>query len=142
MDQALAQLAQVTAPFERGRTEFAHGELLRRQGRRSEARRWLQRGLATFERLGASGWAARAAAELHAAGGDRVAAGGTPLDGLTPQELRVALAVGRGVTNHEAAEQLFLSVKTVEFHLGNIYRKLDGVHRRAQLVRLLSQSGP
>ncbi|MFI7343720.1 ATP-binding protein [Streptomyces sp. NPDC050085] len=143
LDRALAQLGAVSAPFERGRIEFTRGELLRRQGRRSEARRWLRRGLATFERLGAGGWAARAAAELHAAGGDRVPAGRTPLDGLTPQELRVALAVGRGVTNHEAAEQLFLSVKTVEFHLGNIYRKLEGVHRRAQLVRLLSQSaGP
>ncbi|MYW63358.1 AAA family ATPase [Streptomyces sp. SID8379] len=143
MGRSLDRLAEVNAPFERGRTEFARGELLRRQGRRGEARRWLQRGLATFERLGASGWAARAAAELHAAGGDGSRtgdAGRTPLDGLTPQELRVALAVGRGVTNHEAAEQLFLSVKTVEFHLGNIYRKLDGVHRRAQLVRLISQS--
>ncbi|MEV1022877.1 AAA family ATPase [Streptomyces sp. NPDC050264] len=140
MDRALSQLDSVAAPFERGRTEFTRGELLRRQGRRSEARRWLQRGLATFERLGAGGWAARAAAELHAAGGDRIRPGPTPLDGLTPQELRVALAVGRGVTNHEAAEQLFLSVKTVEFHLGNIYRKLEGVHRRAQLVRLISRS--
>ncbi|WP_428950795.1 ATP-binding protein [Streptomyces sp. cg35] len=143
MDRALAHLALVGAPFERGRTEFARGELLRRQGRRSEARRWLRCGLTTFERLGANGWAARAAAELHAAGGAPVRTGPAPLDGLTPQELRVALAVGRGVTNHEAAEQLFLSVKTVEFHLGNIYRKLDGVHRRAQLVRLLSRSdGP
>lgn len=140
LDHALTRLTEVTAPFERGRTEFVRGELLRRQGRRGEARRWLRRALTTFERLGAAGWAARAAAELHAAGGDRVRATGTPLDALTPQELRVALAVGRGVTNHEAAEQLFLSVKTVEFHLGNIYRKLDGVHRRAQLVRLLSRS--
>ncbi|MBO1332150.1 LuxR family transcriptional regulator [Streptomyces sp. VRA16 Mangrove soil] len=142
MEHALAQLADVGAPFERGRTEFARGEMLRRQGRRGEARRSLQRALGTFERLGASGWAARAADELQAAGGGGEplgSAGRTPLDGLTPQELRVALAVGRGVTNHEAAEQLFLSVKTVEFHLGNIYRKLDGVHRRAQLVRLISQ---
>ncbi|XIG74037.1 hypothetical protein C1N81_11885 [Streptomyces sp. SGAir0957] len=139
LDRALLHLGEVGAPFERGRTEFTRGELLRRQGRGGEARRWLRRGLATFERLGAAGWAARAAAELHAAGGDQVRTGPAPLDGLTPQELRVALAVGRGVTNHEAAEQLFLSVKTVEFHLGNIYRKLDGVHRRAQLVRLLSQ---
>ncbi|MEU6847142.1 AAA family ATPase [Streptomyces sp. NPDC046716] len=143
MDRALARLDDVTAPFERARTEFARGELLRRQGRRGEARRRLRLGLALFERLGASGWADRAAAELRAAGGDGVRVGGaghTPLDGLTPQELRVALAVGRGVTNHEVAEQLFLSVKTVEFHLGNIYRKLEGVHRRAQLVRLISRS--
>ncbi|MHB9755810.1 helix-turn-helix transcriptional regulator [Streptomyces sp. BYX5S] len=140
MDRALSELGDVQAPFERARTDFACGELLRRLGRRSEARRRLQRAQITFERLGASLWSARAAAELHAAGGDRVDAGPTPLDGLTPQELRVALAVGRGVTNHEVAEELFLSVKTVEFHLGNIYRKLEGVHRRAQLVRLLSAS--
>ncbi|WP_420036959.1 helix-turn-helix transcriptional regulator [Streptomyces sp. cg28] len=143
MDRALARLDRVTAPFERARTEFARGELLRRQGRRGEARRRLRLGLGLFERLGASGWADRAAAELRAAGGDGTRAGGaghTPLDVLTPQELRVALAVGRGITNHEVSEQLFLSVKTVEFHLGNIYRKLDGVHRRAQLVRLISRS--
>ncbi|MFF1374829.1 AAA family ATPase [Streptomyces sp. NPDC058308] len=140
MRQSLALLSERPVPFERGRTEFAWGEQLRRQGRRSEARRLLERALATFERLGAAGWAARVAAELHAAGGTEVRPERAPLERLTPQELQVALVVGRGLTNHEVAERLFLSVKTVEFHLSNIYRKLDGVHRRAQLVRLLAQA--
>ncbi|MGW2223930.1 helix-turn-helix transcriptional regulator [Streptomyces formicae] len=140
MERSLALLSERPVPFERGRTEFAWGEQLRRQGRRSEARRLLERALATFERLGATGWAARVAAELHAAGGTEVRPERAPLERLTPQELQVALVVGRGLTNHEVAERLFLSVKTVEFHLSNIYRKLDGVHRRAQLVRLLAQA--
>ncbi|MEU1146920.1 helix-turn-helix transcriptional regulator [Streptomyces sp. NPDC005863] len=140
MKRSLALLSERPVPFERGRTEFAWGEQLRRQGRRSEARRLLERALATFERLGATGWAARVAAELHAAGGTEVRPERAPLERLTPQELQVALVVGRGLTNHEVAERLFLSVKTVEFHLSNIYRKLDGVHRRAQLVRLLARA--
>ncbi|MEV5981321.1 AAA family ATPase [Streptomyces sp. NPDC052114] len=140
MRRSLALLSERPVPFERGRTEFAWGEQLRRQGRRSEARRLLERALATFERLGATGWAARVAAELRAAGGTEVRPERAPLERLTPQELQVALVVGRGLTNHEVAERLFLSVKTVEFHLSNIYRKLDGVHRRAQLVRLLAQA--
>lgn len=56
------------------------------------------------------------------------------LRSLTPQELQVALAVAHGATNREAAAALFLSPKTVEFHLGNIYRKL-GVRSRTELVR-------
>jgi DNA-binding NarL/FixJ family response regulator len=57
---------------------------------------------------------------------------------LTPQELRVAKAVRRGGTNREIAAELFLSPKTVEFHLRQIYAKLD-VHSRAQLVAALAQ---
>ncbi|WP_447041447.1 helix-turn-helix transcriptional regulator [Streptomyces sp. DSM 118878] len=140
MRRSLALLAERPVPFERARTEFAWGEQLRRQGRRSEARPLLERAHTAFERLGASGWAARVAAELHAAGGTEVRPERAPLERLTPQEMQVALVVGRGLTNHEVAERLFLSVKTVEFHLSNIYRKLDGVHRRAQLVRLLAQA--
>ena len=56
------------------------------------------------------------------------------LGSLTSQELQVALIVARGSTNREAAAALFLSPKTVEFHLGNTYRKL-GVRLRAELVR-------
>ena len=56
------------------------------------------------------------------------------LQSLTAQELQVALIVARGITNREAAAALFLSPKTVEFHLGNTYRKL-GLRSRAELVR-------
>jgi DNA-binding CsgD family transcriptional regulator len=55
----------------------------------------------------------------------------TPADLLTPQELQVALAVSRGATNREAAEQLFVSIKTVEYHLGHVYRKIGITSRDA-----------
>jgi DNA-binding NarL/FixJ family response regulator len=57
---------------------------------------------------------------------------------LTPQELQVSLAIQRGLTNANAAAELFLSVKTIEYHLSNIYRKL-GINSRTQLIRILSE---
>ena len=90
----------------------------------------LHEALAAFERLGAEPWAAAAHAELRATGG-RVRAAG---DGLTPAELRVASAVARGASNRQVAAELYLSPKTVEFHLGQVYRKL-GIRSRAQLRR-------
>jgi DNA-binding NarL/FixJ family response regulator len=72
---------------------------------------------------------------LDRAGPDRVAPE-DPLAPLTTQERRVALAVATGATNHEVAEMLFLSVRTVEFHLSNVFRKL-GLHRRSELAHLV-----
>jgi DNA-binding NarL/FixJ family response regulator len=91
-----------------------------------------------FEGLGAGVWAARAAAELSAAG-DHPGPGRGPLavDVLTPQQLRIASLVAAGQNNAEAAEALFLSRKTVEAHLTQVYRKL-GVHSRTQLVNALN----
>ena len=60
------------------------------------------------------------------------------LSTLTAHELRVAAAVGEGATNKSVARALTISVKTVEFHLGNVYRKL-GVGRRSQLASLLGR---
>jgi DNA-binding NarL/FixJ family response regulator len=57
---------------------------------------------------------------------------------LTPQELQVSLVVQRGLTNAAAAAALFLSVKTVEYHLSNIYRKL-GIRSRTQLIRVMGE---
>jgi DNA-binding CsgD family transcriptional regulator len=92
--------------------------------------------LTGFEELGAAAWARQADAELRAAGARRR----RPSDGdsLTPQELRVAAAARRGGTTREIAAELFLSPKTVEFHLRQIYSKL-GVHSRAQLVAALAE---
>jgi DNA-binding CsgD family transcriptional regulator len=120
--------------FERARTLLALGMRRRRSRRRAEARAALREALAYFERNGAEPWAGQARAELIAAGEmpPRDDAGG--MRSLTPQELQVALTVIRGATNREAAAALFLSPKTVEFHLGNTYRKL-GVRSRAELVR-------
>ena len=60
-------------------------------------------------------------------------------DALTPQELQVAALVAGGATNREAAAALFLSVKTIEFHLGHVYRKL-GIRSRTELARVVEST--
>ena len=121
-------------PFERARTELALGERRRRARRRVDAREPLRRAVSTFESLGARPWAERAHAELRACGARARERGPGPARELTPHELRVAQVIARGVTNREAAAELFLSPKTVDFHLQHVYRKL-GMHSRAELAR-------
>jgi DNA-binding CsgD family transcriptional regulator len=129
-----AALEHRDMPFETARTRLVLGERLRRAGRRVEARAELREALTSFERLGARPWAQRARTELRASG-ERVRRGSpTAAEQLTPQELQVALEVASGSTNREAAAALFLSPKTIEFHLRNIYRKL-GIRSRTELVR-------
>jgi DNA-binding CsgD family transcriptional regulator len=134
---ALAWHARTPTPFERARTQLCFGERLRRTRRRIEARQQLRAALATFAQLGARPWADRAQAELAASGERAKRRDPTAAERLTPQELQVALAIARGATNREAAASLFLSPKTIEFHLGHIYRKL-GIRSRSQLTRLLA----
>ena len=133
--EALTLHEGLPMPFERARTELLYGARLRRAGRRAEARAQLGRALATFQELGAVPWAAQAREEI--------AASGMPLRAREPGPLlRRALgagapggaAVAEGLTNREAAARLFLSEKTIERHLGSVYRKL-GVRSRAQLAR-------
>lgn len=123
-------------PFERARTLLAYGRRLHRAGRRADARTLLHAAVAGFDRLGAAAWVTQARAELRAAGGRRRAAS-TPTQQLTAHERRVAAAVARGLTNRQAAAELFLSPKTVEFHLAQIYRKL-GIHSRTRLAAILA----
>ena len=127
--------------FERARTVLCYGERLRRLRRRRDAREHLHEALETFERIGARPWAERARAELRASG-ERLRRRGTAAhEQLTPQELQVSLAAADGLTNKEIGARLFLSPKTVEFHLSRTYRKLD-VSSRVELARLLaSQPG-
>jgi DNA-binding CsgD family transcriptional regulator len=132
--KALALHADAGCPFETARTHLAFGERLRRARKRVAARDQLRAALEIFERLDARMWAQRTRAELAATGETvRRAAAPSPLEGLTPQEYQVAAAVTRGATNREAAATLFLSTKTVEFHLGNVFRKLQ-VRTRTQLA--------
>lgn len=148
---ALAHLSRTVEVFQTARTELLQGEHLRRTRRPRESREPLRRALTTFEHLGARPWVARAARELAAAGGragsSRAGTGAVGPSGtqsvpapLTPQELRIALAVTEGMTNAQVAATLFLSVKTVEFHLGNAYRKLS-VTSRGGLARALTDHG-
>jgi DNA-binding CsgD family transcriptional regulator len=122
------------SPFERARTELCYGERLRREGQRRGARNQLERALEGFERIGAEPWAERARAELRASGARLQRRDPTDAERLTPQELQIALLVSEGLTNRDVAARLFLSPKTVEFHLTRIYRKLD-LHSRAELIR-------
>ena len=121
-------------PYERARTQLAYGERLRRDRRRIQARIQLRAALATFEGVGVALWAQRARGELRATGETARRRDASTLDELTPQELRVARLVAVGSSNKDVAAQLFLSRRTVEYHLGKVFVKL-GISSRAQLAR-------
>ena len=114
--------------------------MLRRSGRRVDAREHLQRAAGTFDRLGARAWLSRAHDELRASG-QRLRRGTDVETELTPRELQVALQVAAGKSNKEAGAALFLSPKTIEYHLKGIYRKLD-MHSRAELIRRFARGDP
>jgi DNA-binding CsgD family transcriptional regulator len=137
--KALARHDRTKMPFERARTLLCVGERRRRAGRRVDAREPLREALGIFEHLGAQPWAERARAELRAAG---TTVGSSPATGLladqlTEHELRVAVAVAQGASNREVAANLFISPKTVDFHLRQIYRKL-GISSRMRLAAALA----
>ena len=121
-------------PYERARTQLAYGERLRRTRRRADARIQLRSALDTFDGMGATLWAERARAELRATGETARKRDVSTFDVLTPQELRVARLVAAGSSNKDVAAQLFLSSRTVEYHLGKVFTKL-GVASRVELAR-------
>jgi DNA-binding CsgD family transcriptional regulator len=128
------------SPFQRARTQLVYGERLRRAQRRRDARAQLLAAIETFDALGAARWSERARQELGATGQHLPRRDLTAPERLTPQELQIALQVAAGRSNREVAEALFLSAKTVEFHLTRVYRKLD-VHSRAQLILAFAPDG-
>ncbi|GAA2724830.1 LuxR C-terminal-related transcriptional regulator [Actinocorallia aurantiaca] len=125
-----------TNPFEAARTSLLLGERLRRAQRPGEARAHLRTAWETFERAGARPWARRAQDELRAAGESGQAPPVPVLDALTPQELRIAGLVADGLSSKQIAARLFLSPRTVEYHLYKIYPKL-GIGSRTDLARLV-----
>jgi DNA-binding CsgD family transcriptional regulator len=139
-EQALELHGRTSAPFELARTQLCLGERLRRARKRAEAREPLRSALETFERLGATPWAERSRVELAATGETARRRDPYAAEQLTPQELQVALIVAQGATNKEAGAALFLSPKTIETHLGRVYRKL-GVRSRTELAHLLASEG-
>jgi len=136
-------------PFEKARTQLAYGERLRRDRRRGDAREQLSEALEAFERLGAAPWGDRTRVELRATGGaaaegdaaEKSAVAAAGLEELTAHELQIARLVAYGMTNREVAAKLFLSPKTIEYHLSQIYRKLD-LRSRTQLASLMAQEMP
>jgi ATP/maltotriose-dependent transcriptional regulator MalT len=135
-DEALTLHELEADVFERARTQVCLGERLRRAGRRADARDPLRGALDAFEDLGARPWAERAAAELAATGETVRRRDPSTLDDLTAQELRIAMMLADGASTREAASALYLSPKTIEYHLRHVYLKL-GVNSRAALAQAL-----
>jgi DNA-binding CsgD family transcriptional regulator len=139
-EEALTLDERTPDRFELSRTRLCYGEYLRRAGQRVRAREQLRPAVEAFDELGAAPWAERANAELLATGERARRRDPSTLDDLTPQELRIGMVLAGGATTKEAAAMLFLSPKTVEYHLRNTYRKL-GIHSRDELAQELSRLG-
>lgn len=135
-EAALALHERTLDVFEHARTRLAYGSRLRRARRRIDARSQLRLAVTTFDALGAAGWADRAATELKATGETARRREPDTADDLTPQERQIALLLADGRSTREAAAAMFLSPKTIEYHLRNVYSKL-GIHSRAELGRMM-----
>ncbi len=127
LDDAIVAHDRLAQPFEFARTLLVKGEVERRAKRRGSARESIGESLRIFGSLGAALWAERAGSELERAGGAP-----SPAGGLTPTERRIAELAMAGRTNRQVADQLFVSLKTVEANLSRVYRKL-GITSRGDL---------
>jgi DNA-binding CsgD family transcriptional regulator len=131
LQHALTLHASVPQPFELGRTLLVAGVVHRRDRQKKSARELLHRALDIFVELGAPLWAAKATSELA-----RISGRAADPAALTPTEGQVARLAAEGMTNRAIAEQLFISVKTVEANLSRTYHKL-GIGSRRDLRREL-----
>jgi DNA-binding CsgD family transcriptional regulator len=128
LERALAAHGRLDLPFELARTLLVQGQLLRRRRQKKAAHDALERALTRFDRMGAELWAQRARDELG-----RLTRRSRGPGELTQAERRVTDLAARGLANKEIAQELFVTVHTVEVHLSRAYAKL-GVRSRAQLV--------
>jgi DNA-binding CsgD family transcriptional regulator len=135
LDQALVHHARLDMPFELARTLMAKGEVHRRRREKRLAGVAITEARAIFEHLGAPVWVARARGEMA-----RVQARRAPLE-LTATEEEIAVLAAAGRTNREIASALFMSPKTVEKRLANVYSKL-GIHTRAELGGYMAERRP
>ncbi|MFD4675942.1 AAA family ATPase [Lentzea sp. NPDC058450] len=136
---AVEQLSASSARPHLGRAHLVYGEWLRRAGRRVDARVQLRSAHEIFGAVGMSAFAGRAAAELQATGEVARSRSADAVDSLTMQETHIARLVAAGATSKEVAARLFLSPRTVDAHLRNIYRKV-GINSRRQLAGVFSSS--
>lgn len=134
---SLEYLDGLAMPYYSARIHFGFGQTLRRAGRRREAHLALGTARDLYEQLGAHAYVERCDRERRAGGVDVARTGGNAT--LTPQERAVATIVAAGRTNGQAAEELFLSVKTIQYHLTRIYTKL-GLSGRTELALYASRS--
>jgi DNA-binding CsgD family transcriptional regulator len=137
-ERALRHHEQTLDAFEKARTQLAYAERLRRARNRVLARKQLRDAIEVFERMDARPWADRAGAEMAATGENVRRRDPSTVDELTPQELQIGLLLASGKTTRETAAALFLSPKTIEYHLRHVYQKLD-IHSREELARVLAE---
>lgn len=135
--EALTHLASTSLRIQLARTHLLYGEWLRRERRHNDARDHLRTAHTMLEALGVGGFAERAARELRAAGGTiRKRADASKHDELTAQEAHIARMARDGLSNPEIATRLFISARTVQYHLRKVFTKLD-ITSRSQLELVL-----
>ncbi|MFD3730469.1 ATP-binding protein [Streptomyces sp. NPDC058632] len=139
--EAVRRLSASPARVDHARALLLLGRALLADGAPREAREHLRDAVAIAHRCGGVALARRAREELVGAGGRMRGVPVSPLDMLTGTERTVATLVASGVSNREAAESLFVTVRTVELHLTSVYRKL-GITRRADLAGVLREDTP
>ena len=135
--EALDRLARCGATLHLARARLVYGEWLRHNGRRAEAREQLRAAHEVCVAKGADGFAARAERELHAAGESTRKRAPETNGTLTAQEARIARLAREGQSNADIGAQVFISPRTVEYHLGKIFAKL-GIESRRQLEHALA----
>jgi DNA-binding CsgD family transcriptional regulator len=133
-EQAL-ELRSHALPFDLARVHLLYGEHLRRERRRADSRVQFRAALDAFASLGAAPWEERARAELRASGETARRRVDDARGQLTPQELHIARLVASGLSNKEIAAHLYLSPRTIDSHLRNVFSKL-AISSRTQLARL------
>jgi DNA-binding CsgD family transcriptional regulator len=140
-EQAIAHLKQCRAAPQLARAYLVHGEWLRRQRRRRDAREQLRIAHDMFESMAAAAFAERTRAELLATGEHVPKRSAETVTELTPQEAQIARLVSKGYSNRDIAAQLFLSPSTVDYHLRKVFRKV-GVASRTQLACTMAADRP
>ncbi|ROO87262.1 regulatory LuxR family protein [Actinocorallia herbida] len=134
--ESLERLGRSRAVTDLARSRLVFGEWLRRENRRMDAREHLRTAHEMFSRMGASAFAERARRELWATGETARKRTTENFSELTAQETQIAHLAAQGRTNPEIAAQLFISPRTVEYHLGKVFPKL-GISSRKELRRVL-----
>jgi DNA-binding CsgD family transcriptional regulator len=137
--ESVERLGRSRGAVHLARGQLRYGEWLRRQNRRTEARELLRTAHESFSQIGAQAFAERAGRELLATGETARRLTVETRDVLTPQEAQVARLARDGHTNPEIGARLFISPRTVEYHLHKVFRKLD-VGTRKDLRRVLADS--
>ena len=138
--ESIERLARSRAAVELARSQLLYGEWLRRKKRRTEAREVLHAAHESFRHMGAEAFAERARRELLATGETVRRITADTRDALTPQEIQVARLASDGHTNPEIGAQLFISPRTVQYHLHKVFRKLDLSSRQELGVALADMS--